>query len=180
MRQFSLFLLLVVGISCSKKLAPAEVETIEIIADTMVITAPEPDSMKVEQLIPPDTVVYYKKTPCYGSCQAFEVTIYDNGNVFFDGQRNCSLDGLHKCQLTSDALSYVDQMLRSYEIFALARRYPDNTEYWIPDLQSSLLIAKQDEARKVIDRNHSAPDSYLKFEDELYHLVVNQNYAPAE
>ena len=175
-RIITALILISTGFSCSKKIVQIETETIEVIADTMVIVEERIDSIQVQELIPPDTVIYYKKTPCYGSCEAFDVAIYSDGNAIFNGQKNCSYLGKHKCTLSSETINYIEQMLRSFSIFSMQNKYPENIDHWILDLQSSTLIAKLDEERKEIHRNHSAPETYVDFENELFQLIINQHY----
>lgn len=81
-------------------------------------------------LLPPDhsndVIVSLERTPCFGPCPVYSVTLFENGNVIYEGKQYVENIGIYQYQIpVSDAKKIIDKF---YEInyFSLNDKYEIN------------------------------------------------------
>ncbi len=108
-----------------------------------------------------------KRTPCYGRCPIYEVTIYKSGFVAYNGIRFVERLGQHRSRITQDQLKQIAAKAEEIGYFELNNNY-DSPVTDFPTTITVLNVAGK--SRKEIKNRVGAPDSlkeYEKFLDEL-------------
>lgn len=82
------------------------------------------------------TLVSIKKTPCFGDCPTYEITINKDGNVVYVGKENVLAEGKHIFKLTDEQLKAVKEKLAKKDFSTFKRKY-DNPN--ITDLPSTYI-----------------------------------------
>lgn len=126
----------------------------------------------------PDTLLYYKQSGCFGRCPVFDVLIWNDGQVHYQGKRHVKNTGKYTIQLTEKELEEVSLWLPNYKLQDLDSSYPPEQEDWIPDLPSSTTIWKNGPQGGTIFHNHSAPSNYLQFEKVVRSWVDHLKLVP--
>ncbi|CAL2103126.1 conserved exported protein of unknown function [Tenacibaculum sp. 190130A14a] len=58
-----------------------------------------------------NTLLYYGKTRCLGKCPVFDMYIYEDGTLFYEGFENVSVIGKKELKLSSKDLSFLKEEL---------------------------------------------------------------------
>ena len=58
-----------------------------------------------------DALLYYGKTPCLGKCPVFDMYVFDDGKVLYEGLKNVDLLGIHEFNLTAEEVKNIKQEL---------------------------------------------------------------------
>lgn len=111
-----------------------------------------------------DTLLFYRRSACFGFCPTFEFTIYQNGIVKYDGIQHVENLGT-AYRLASDAWwNLVKAELGKFNFYKLAPVYPIEKELYIPDLPNTIITLKEMGMRKSVIDNHHAPKELKDFE----------------
>jgi len=111
-----------------------------------------------------DTLLFYRRSACFGFCPTFDFTIYQNGIVKYDGIQH--VDNLGTAyRLASDSWwNLVKAELNKFDFYKLASVYPIEKELYIPDLPNTIITLKEMGMRKSVIDNHHAPKELKDFE----------------
>ncbi len=102
------------------------------------IPAPmEMDSTTVEaiQVSPTDTLLYYRKTPCFGRCPSFELIVYQNHSARYEGQNFVNRIGLYTATVEDSFIEAVIEEAEKSDYFSLKDSY-DNR--FVSDLPATI------------------------------------------
>jgi len=58
-----------------------------------------------------DPLIYYAKTRCLGKCPVFDLTIYNNGSIVYNGIENVVKKGIMKSSISSQKLTVLKDSL---------------------------------------------------------------------
>ena len=86
----------------------------------------------------PAKVFALRKTPCYGECPVFRISVQSDGTVLFSGVRNVAPLGDYRARVTS---GWVDRLLRkaiAQGVYGLSATYPENTDLFIADASNTI------------------------------------------
>jgi hypothetical protein len=120
----------------------------------------------------PTEVFSLRKTPCYGSCPVFRLTIMSDGMVRYTGINNVDLIGDYRAKISSDR---VDRMLRETIAAGLYRwsdTYPENMDFFIADASNTITKVVWNGREKTITNNSEAPEKLLELEQKLTALIA--------
>jgi hypothetical protein len=120
MRYLTLFLALALALpACAQRKQPRQPKA------TTSMTTPKP----------PEPVLIYQRTPCYGRCPVYTATIFADGRVEYDGQRYVPLLGKHTLSLPPATVAALLAEAKRIGFDKLAERYVGNTS----DLPASII-----------------------------------------
>ncbi len=51
-----------------------------------------------------DALLYYGKTQCLGKCPVFDMYIFNDGKVLYEGLKNVTLKGKHQFKISSSEI----------------------------------------------------------------------------
>jgi hypothetical protein len=112
-------------------------------------------------LIPPsdlhDTLLLYKKTPCFGACPVFTLVVKMDGEVYFTGVKNTILEGTQSANWNSDQLEVLDRKMRELDIYNAPKSF-DNPA--VTDLPSMYIGYTKGNNLKTVKCRYQYPNGY--------------------
>jgi len=136
------------------------------------LTATAPAVQKKEQIPVKESIfITMERTPCFGKCPSYKITIFNTGNVVYEGLQFAEKQGKYKKKLTKSQLSEIGVQLELINLFELKDKYDSK----ITDIPSCILYFNYEEKiKKILDRD-GAPDKLKKFEKFIDALVITDN-----
>lgn len=138
----------------------SDIKPAEVIADdagSNRFSYPTPDSL----------VIRIEKTPCYGTCPVFQVSIYQGGYVLYEGKEFTDKKGKYYTFIEKEKLNEIIDFARTIKYFEMKEEYDCSAT----DLPSVIFyIANQGRKKQIISRCN--PPEELKQLDKLimHHL----------
>lgn len=117
-----------------------------------------------------DTFLYYKRTPCFGMCPIFEMTILENGEVSYSGKNFTNLIGEYRTQLDKTTLQNIVAKAESIGYFRMSNVY-DNEG--VTDLPSIYVAIRKDTKLKWVKNRYNGPKE-LKVLYEYLDKVIEE------
>lgn len=71
-------------------------------------------------------VITLQRTACFGSCPIYKLTIFDDGEVLFDGKDFVKYPGTHTSQITKTQLEDLIRQFEKIDYFNLDENYTDD------------------------------------------------------
>lgn len=136
------------------------------------IAANEP-SLQNDNFIPIKESIFItmERTPCLGKCPSYKLTIFNTGNVTYEGYTFAEKEGHYKSKLTKAQLIKLEQKIEEIKLFGLQDKY----DAQITDIPSCvLLVNHKGKTKKIIDR-HGGPEELKQFEKLIDTLVLKSD-----
>jgi len=142
----------------SKQASEALVEdiTIEVAADSLTLEAP---------VSPTDTLVYYRRTPCFGRCPSFELIVYQNRTASYEGQNFVNRIGKYTGEVSEENIKVLMELAEDMGYFQLDDVY-DNR--FVTDLPATIT---EIDGKRVMNR-YEGPD-LSRLYNQLDTLIEN-------
>ena len=166
-------------VSCTRKAKP-QVNTIPVPSPTTP-KVPNPPMVsndtipsKVVKPTPVDKiseVINFKRTPCFGSCPAFEVKIFANGTAMYIGKKNVSRLGTHTAFVSQQWIDAVFTKAHDMQFRSLASTYPPDGKIIADFPTTSTAIVFKDTGLKFVKNNFDAPKHLQDFETWLQEKI---------
>ncbi len=110
-----------------------------------------------------------ERTPCFGRCPTFSISVFTGGYVEYQGDRNVEKIGFYKSKMSAKEIEKLQLMVNELDIYKLKDIYDAN----MTDIPSTIITYQyQDNAKVVVDRANS-PEKLRLFEKEV-ELMLNQ------
>ena len=119
----------------------------------------------------PTEVFTLRKTPCYGDCPVFRITVLSDGTVFYSGIRNVSLPGEYQASVTTDWVDRLQRKAIAQGIFSWSDTYPEDPDLFIADASNTITTFAWNGREKTITHNYDAPVPLAELEKELIGLI---------
>lgn len=116
-----------------------------------------------------EKVVSMNMGPCYGNCPVYNITVYNNGVVAYEGERFTDRKGIYVRDIGRSALKTLQQEL----VAANLRKFPNAFRSQIPDLPTVTIEYFDDDGSKVIRGKDGRPPQVLKIQ-ELLEQIANE------
>lgn len=110
-----------------------------------------------------DIVAAMVKTPCFGSCPAFEALVYSNGKITWRGDRNVVMIGHFQARVNEQWIAELMAAAEQYGVFAMQNHYPADGHI-LEDVPHTLLVLRKGKETKRIDNQADAPLDLQRFE----------------
>jgi hypothetical protein len=133
-----------------------------------------PETSTVSDSITPsaDTIIWYSRSGCFGTCPAYSFILFDNHQLNYTGHRYADPAGKHSTTLDEDLFDKFASLIQSAKLETYSGNYPPSESEWIVDLPTSTIVwYDQSHSSHVIRNNHSAPQALNDFEKALYELL---------
>ena len=112
-----------------------------------------------------------ERTPCFGQCPSYKITIFNTGNVVYEGLAFTKKEGRYIKKLTQKQLSEIQAQIKIIKLFELEDKYDSR----ITDIPSTYLyVIYQGKKKKILDRD-GAPNELKRFEKLIDFLVIDDN-----
>jgi hypothetical protein len=123
------------------------------------------------------TKITLERTPCYGSCPVYKVTVLGTGEVEYFGEANVDKTGTHRWSISGRRLQRLEEALERAKYLYLAENY---TECGVTDAPGCLISVEYDDgSSKSVIHCHgdpSAPDALTELEDEIDRITGVERY----
>ncbi len=112
-----------------------------------------------------------ERTPCFGKCPSYKITIFNTGNVIYEGFSFAQKEGKHIKKLSKKQLSEIQSQIDIIKLFELNDKYDSR----ITDIPSThLYVIYKGKKKKIVDRVN-APEKLKKFEKLIDSIVIDDN-----
>ncbi|MFT6501972.1 MAG: hypothetical protein ACJASQ_002097 [Crocinitomicaceae bacterium] len=176
--KISLFALTFAGLFTACKTTEDAAATVESPKDTVESEAPAAEVAQESEADSTARVFFASivRTPCYGNCPTYDMTIYENGFVELNGIRGVDLIGKYTSKLT------VDQV-QNFRIRANRVGFMDMEDKYdgmVTDLPSATTTIVLNGIKKSVYRRYDFPRSILQFEELFDALLKSQKWEAVE
>ncbi len=140
---------------------------------------PQTDSVSVfpaDDSIPEDLIIRLQRTPCFGTCPAYMMTVNAKGEVNFFGQDHVEAKGQNKGRIGEEKIRQLIGEFKQADFFNLADNYTSkNCLTDNPTVRTTLLI--NGKTKKIEhDRGCEAPPGLTGLEDKIDEIVGTQKW----
>lgn len=114
------------------------------LAAVVVLTSTGPlgiGASKAAPQVPQDTLIMLERTPCYGTCPSYKLTISADGAVVFVGRRFVRQEGTVQSTISQEGLRELTDRFAKINYFELRDRYEepgDGCKDWSTDGPSAI------------------------------------------
>jgi len=110
-----------------------------------------------------EKLVEMSKGPCYGRCPVYDLVIYDNGIMTYEGKRFTEREGLYIKKMSESELKELKALLQAANL----RQFRDAYRARVPDLQSVSITYHMDDYMKTIIGKDGRPEKVMEIQGEL-------------
>ena len=115
-----------------------------------------------------------ERTPCFGSCPVFEVNIYSNGLLLYNGKMFTPHTGCGYAIVPKVEVNRLIRDAKEAGFFNLENRYPVNGEA-PSDLPGCVIYIKDDKIEKRIeDQGWETPAALTAIEKRVDSLIITK------
>jgi Domain of unknown function (DUF6438) len=122
--------------------------------------------------------VTLKRTPCYGPCPVYKVTVFGTGEVEYYGEAYVDRAGTHRWRISRRRLQRLAEAFERVNYLQLEDAY---TSFGVTDTPGCLTSVEYDDgSSKSIDHDHgdpTAPDALTELEDEIDRIIGVERYS---
>ena len=154
MKYLILFTALLI-LSCKTKKEQVE----EAVEETISVAGEEIDSL----------FVTLKRTPCFGKCPVYTVSIYNKGFVRFISKKDVEPLGSNTTVLRKEQIDFLKQQIEEIKYFS----FQDEYDKQITDIPSAITSVNYKGQKKTILNRAGAPLELTKFQNNIDKLFTN-------
>lgn len=126
---------------------------VAIIAVTGVIAGAGDRQSKVPQ----DTLITLERTPCFGFCPMYKVSITADGSVTFEGRDHVKMKGTHTGKIPVEAVRRLVEGFEKINYFSLKDRYrmpEDGCDGMVMDAPGAITSLRINGRQKTVNHNY--------------------------
>jgi Domain of unknown function (DUF6438) len=129
----------------------------------------ETSTPKDEVLIKESLFLTMERTPCFGKCPSYKLSIFNTGNVVYEGFTFAKKEGKHTKTLSKKQLTEIQDQIEAINLFEMNDKYASK----ITDIPSTILyVVYNGKKKKILDRV-GGPDELKRFEKLIDFLVID-------
>ena len=113
---------------------------------------------------PKKSFISLQKKSCYGKCPIYEIEIFENGSLIFNGKKNVEKIGVYNSKLTKEDMSKILNKAKHIKFQKLQNEYIES----LNDLPRTILKVKN----KVIEYNSEYPKELEILENLIYEISL--------
>ena len=134
---------------CAQKATPQHTKT----KKTSKKAATTPTGTKAKTAAP---VLTFERTPCFGTCPAYSMSVFADGRVAYEGRRAVPLMGVKELRLPAAAVADMLRQAKEAHFEKFQDRYSQNTT----DLPSTIIGVRQANGQlKTVVVEEGVPDN---------------------
>ncbi|PCI93888.1 MAG: hypothetical protein COB15_15460 [Flavobacteriales bacterium] len=168
MRYFFLIAVLTLFFSCKQSETTSE--------NTSTIKETQTETVKETIPIKESLFLTMERTPCFGKCPNYKITIFNTGNVVYEGLNFVEKKGKYTKTLSQKQLKEIQDHISILKIFEMNDKY-DSPITDIPSVH--LFIVYNNQKKKILDRVNG-PKELKQFEKLIDHLVIDDELEKLE
>ncbi|MEO0734375.1 MAG: DUF6438 domain-containing protein [Bacteroidota bacterium] len=140
------------------------------------VAAPEKSTPALEtpaEKVVAPVVFSVRKTPCYGDCQVYALTLHEDGTLAYDGKQNVRRKGKHERALTTFEYRELVGTFNELKAGELAEIYPEDVSKIPTDVPFTVLtFPTATGEEKTVTVYFDAPEALQAFLDELTQTIT--------
>lgn len=118
----------------------------------------------------PQAIFALETTPCYGTCPAYNVVVFDNDSLTYEGIMHVAKEGKVSKQLPKGTVNQLVGEFREANFFKFQNQYTSN----ISDFPTTYISFTDSGITKKVKDYHKAPESLKYLEKLLSDLVRDE------
>jgi hypothetical protein len=103
-----------------------------------------------------DTLLLYKRTPCFGACPTFTMVVKMDGEVYFNGRQHVEMIGDYKASWDADRLQQLESKMQYLDFYKLPNIF-DNPQ--VTDLPSTYIGYTQGNNLHTVKCRYQTPQN---------------------
>lgn len=155
----SLFILL---FSCNRKASKEIVQQEEVLTVDSLL-----DTLQVVTDLSKDTVLYFSKSGCFGSCPVYSFLLTRNKEANYFGRAHVENLGNFSHQLEPAMYDHFIDLIENAQLSQYNETYPASENEWIVDLPTTSIRWTKNGISRHVTINHSPPESLKVFINKL-------------
>lgn len=141
---------------------------VALLAMTPGVTANSAQTLSV----PDDLVIKLERTPCFGPCPVYSVTIDATGNVTYDGVKFVRVEGRQSARISPSRVAALLETAERIGFFGLQDQYrtvrnPDGTVTIVSDLPTTFVTITRGGRSKRVENYLGAPAGLKELEQQI-------------
>jgi Domain of unknown function (DUF6438) len=118
----------------------------------------------------PTQVFALEMTPCYGTCPAYKVIIFENDSLTYEGMSHVVKEGFISKKLPQGTVNQLIEKFRGVNFFKFQNQYTSN----VTDFPTTYISFTDKGITKKIMDYYKAPDSLKQLETLINDLVKDE------
>lgn len=135
------------------------------------LDTPKPLKVKESQ-----KVIEMSKSPCFGNCPEYNITIYETGIATFQGIRNTDRLGLFMKKIGQERVQQIINKCVSANLMQFQDVYKSD----VPDLQTVTIVYYEGKEKKTIAGKRERPLKVLEIEELLDEIAFSADWEKVE
>ncbi|MEM6261785.1 MAG: DUF6438 domain-containing protein [Bacteroidota bacterium] len=132
-----------------------------------------PERAIKKTVVAEDFLLEHRRTPCFGTCPFFTVTVDASGKVVYTGEMHVEKIGTYTKMIPESDVKRLVYTLKEGNFFELENEY-DNER--ITDLPSVITKCRQNGTVKEVTNRYGAPDSVVALQQKIEAIIGDEGY----
>jgi len=120
----------------------------------------------------PNVVITIERTPCFGTCPDYKMTINGDGRVVYEGESFVKITGTQTTQLSQDKIKQLVDEFHQVDYFSLKDEYTAH----ITDLPTTITSITIDGKTKKVVNYYGAPKKLGELENKIDEITNSKNW----
>ncbi len=121
------------------------------------------------------TKITLERTPCFGTCPVYELTVHRSGRVEFEGKEHVRQKGSHQGRISPGDFDRLVKKIGEINFFGLNDRYdgkrPDGSGVTVTDLPTRRTRVTRGDRTKTVENYFRGPPGLKELEDLIDQLA---------
>jgi hypothetical protein len=119
-----------------------------------------------------NVLITMERTPCFGTCPSYSLTIYGNGTVRYEGFMFVAVTGVRTDQIAEEKIQELVQEFYRIGYFSLQDRYEDPSTD-LPSTTTSIVVAGM---KKSVYRYGFGPEKLIQLENKIDEIAETERW----
>lgn len=131
----------------------------------------------VEKEIPSDAIARIQRTPCFGKCPIYTLTVFKDGRVEYFGKKFTPRVGRYEATISTAIIADLMTKANEFGFFTFNNIYDKEA---ITDLPSTITSVRNDEGLKTVVNRFDGPQELRNFEQYFDNLFKELDWKSVE
>lgn len=122
-----------------------------------------------------DTLAHMYITPCFARCPSYMITVYNSGNVKYEGIKNVSMMGILESKLEPEQKALLAEYMGKLDLIRMPSQYPANVKMEA-DLSVTKLVLSDGQFKYDITINYGEPQELTNVKLYLEQLITDLSW----
>ena len=130
----------------------------------------------VEKEIPTNAVARIQRTPCFGRCPIYTLTVYEDGRAEYFGKNFAPREGKWTAAVSLELMEQLKVFANEIGYFELENVYDKEA---VTDVPSTITSLRTEAGLKTVVNRFDAPEELYRFEQYFDELFMNVEWVSA-